>query len=268
MKKVNLKDRNFPHQEYVTPFYLEASFQWDRGCHQNDPTVYTDAYLNDLLTGIPGEKIAWLVEPVSIYPGIYNWICKNYSLFKEVWTHDDEILKLVPIAKFVPTGGCWIEPDNIKISRKSRLCSFIASNKNWTIGHKLRQHIRSVLPPSIPQFGRGFKEIGSKSEALMDYAYSIVVENSKRDTYFTEKIIDCFLTGTIPIYWGTNKVTEYFDPNGIIFFRDTGELELILKNISLGDYLKRMEAVTANFEHSRKFILPEEWGLNPAFLRV
>ena len=35
--------------------------------------------------------------------------------------------------------------------------------------------------------------------------FSVCIENDVYDTYFTEKILDCFATGTIPIYKGTKN---------------------------------------------------------------
>ena len=40
------------------------------------------------------------------------------------------------------------------------------------------------------------------------------MENNIEPDYFTEKLIDCFLTGTVPIYLGPKQVENYFDPNG------------------------------------------------------
>lgn len=261
MKIVNLRDNNFGHQEYVSKYGSSNLIKWDRNCSQSGTTVYTDMYLNDSILRISGDKVAWLVEPISIHGHIYNWIVRNHNNFKEVWTHDDEILKIVPNAKFVPTGGAWVDLSDHKIWDKTELCSFIASNKNWTVGHQLRQHIRAILPSNIPQFGKGYKEIKEKSEALNKFAYSITVENIQRDTYYTEKIIDCFLTGTIPIYWGTKKVNNFFDENGIIHFNTVEELQTIIQNISLDDYNSKMKSIRNNFEEAKKYIIPEEWGI-------
>ena len=49
-------------------------------------------------------------------------------------------------------------------------------------------------------FGRGYDPIEFKIDGLKDYRFSVVIENCKRDYWFTEKLIDCFVTGTIPIY--------------------------------------------------------------------
>jgi len=52
-----------------------------------------------------------------------------------------------------------------------------------------------------------------KFHGLHDYSYSIAIENSSQKYYFTEKIIDCFLTWTMPIYWGCPNISEFFPEN-------------------------------------------------------
>ena len=74
--------------------------------------------------------------------------------------------------------------------------------------------------------------------------FSVTFENGVYDKYYTEKITDCFATGTIPIYWGSKKIGEDFDINGIIFYDD-------LKNISdLNEdlYYSKMDHIKNNFE--------------------
>ncbi|MDB2522374.1 glycosyltransferase family 10 [Planktomarina temperata] len=49
-----------------------------------------------------------------------------------------------------------------------------------------------------------------KLESLRDYRFHIAIENSSYDGYFTEKITDCFLAGTYPIYYGCKNLDQYF----------------------------------------------------------
>ena len=51
---------------------------------------------------------------------------------------------------------------------------------------------------------------------LFDAMFSLAVENVAQDDYFTEKLLDCFLTRTVPIYWGCPNAAAYFDPEGIV----------------------------------------------------
>src|SRR5690606_28267027 len=82
----------------------------------------------------------------------------------------------------------------------------------------------------LDTYGRGYNPIKYKG-SLKDYKYQVVVENVKSDHWFTEKIIDCFLTGTIPIYWGANKIHKYFNTDGIIEFHTLARLKEILNNL-------------------------------------
>jgi hypothetical protein len=58
----------------------------------------------------------------------------------------------------------------------------------------------------IDVYGRGISEIPNKEVGLKDYMFSFAVENDTYDTYFTEKILDCFATGTIPYTWVQKKL--------------------------------------------------------------
>ena len=46
----------------------------------------------------------------------------------------------------------------------------------------------------------------SKIEVLKNYKFSVAFENSKSDSYVTEKIFMALEAGTIPLYYGTEKV--------------------------------------------------------------
>jgi hypothetical protein len=58
-------------------------------------------------------------------------------------------------------------------------------------------------------YGRGYNPVEYKLKCLKDYAFSLTIENTKKDYYFTEKLIDCFMTGTVPIYWGCPSIQKF-----------------------------------------------------------
>ncbi len=51
---------------------------------------------------------------------------------------------------------------------------------------------------------------------LADYKFTIAFENASVIGYFTEKLVDPFLAGSIPIYWGDPQITEYFNEKAFI----------------------------------------------------
>ena len=131
------------------------------------------------------------------------------------------------------------------------MVSIISSNKTQTNGHRLRHDIVNKLNGKIDVYGRTYNPIDYKLDGLKEYKFHIVVENTKRDYWFTEKLIDCFVTGTVPIYWGCPSIGDFFDTKGMIIFDNVEELVDIINNLSIEDYIKRLESIKNNFNKSK-----------------
>ena len=129
----------------------------------------------------------------------------------------------------------------------------ISSNKRWVIGHDFRHQIIEKCRGRFDLYGRGFNDIDRKETGLNNYAFSVAVENCKKDYYFTEKIIDCFRTKTIPIYWGCPSIGEFFDKRGIIQFDTIDEFENIINSLSYPKYYDVIDAVETNYKLSFKY---------------
>jgi len=254
MRTLRLKDRNFPTGATSTKHGACEAIRWDR-TRRHGLTVYTDAYLVDRLLRRSGPKIAWILEPAAIDPRPHAWIRAHHRRFLQVWTHDDALG--TPNARWVPQAGTWIAAADRAVHPKTRLCSFIASDKATAPGHRLRQEVRPLLPPSVDAYGRGFVELAHKIEGLREHAFSIAIENCRVDTYFTEKLIDCFLTGAVPVYWGTRNVGRHFDARGILAFETKDELLDVVRGLDLDAYARMLPAVRANFERAKAFTCAE-----------
>jgi hypothetical protein len=266
-RNLNIIDDSFKHVSSVgstdvarTP----TNFTWNRNFSGSDLTIITDDHIKSSHP-ISGVKIAWLVEPEAIRPDIYSYIRSYYSRFDYVFTHNKSLLDLDSRFIFIPTAGCWISESDCSLysNDKTDIISLIASSKNDTEGHKLRHLIardgRFKTDTSIKLFGRGYKEMSNKLEALKNFKFSIVVENSKESMYFTEKIIDCFATGVIPIYWGAPIVSDIFNKNGILRFDNLEELKDIYDCRYLSTvYDQKKDAVEENFEIAKKYYVPED----------
>jgi small GTP-binding protein len=146
-----------------------------------------------------------------------------------------------------------VAPQEPKIYEKSKLVSMITSNKSFTPQQKERVIFAENNKNNIDVYGRGFNDIEKKEYGLKDYMFSVCIENSTYDTYFTEKILDCFATGTIPVYKGTKNITNYFDVEGILFFDD-----VIIKDLTPELYYSKIEFVKNNFEIVKNFLIPED----------
>jgi hypothetical protein len=53
-----------------------------------------------------------------------------------------------------------------------------------------------------------------------DYKFVFCLENNDIDGYITEKILLGFKANSIPIYWGTSKIKEYFNEKSFFYVND------------------------------------------------
>lgn len=51
---------------------------------------------------------------------------------------------------------------------------------------------------------------------VSQFKFIISMENSRNDTYITEKIIHGLLTNIVPVYWGSTRVFDYFNKERIL----------------------------------------------------
>lgn len=103
---------------------------------------------------------------------------------------------------------------NLLYPQKRKLLSMIVSSKSHTPGHAWRQQLasaaKSYFGSLIDVYGFGHLPIPDKRDAIDPYVYSIVIENEDADFYVTEKVVDCLIGWTIPIYSGTRRLDDLF----------------------------------------------------------
>jgi hypothetical protein len=204
------------------------------------------------------KNFAWLAESQTINTDLYRNVSQNINFIEEnyeaLFTHDEALLRLSSKFKFtICAARPWIEQP--KITKKEKIVSMIASCKVMCREHMYRQQIINKYKNDLDLFGRGFNEILNKEEGLEKYYYSIAMENGIYATMFTEKIADCFAMGTIPIYYGHNSITNFFNKDGIIFLND----DFNLKHLTPELYYSKIDAVKDNFERIQAFPVAEDY---------
>lgn len=222
----------------------------------SDDTIESNLFLDINST----TKIGWLIEPREVFPSRYQNFKNYYKNYDYILTHDYELLEKYPNnTKFVPFGGCWIKDYNFRIFPKSKLISIILSNKNHLPGHKLRHQIVDCLE-GLDLYGRGTSNpIEYKEEGLKDYYFSITIENSKTPNFFTEKLMDCFATGTIPIYWGCPNIGDFFDTEGMIIIDNIYDLSKVLPLLTPEYYNSKSDSIKKNLELCKDYNVTEDW---------
>jgi len=144
----------------------------------------------------------------------------------------------------------------------------IISNPNGEIRNKFLQMVEST-GIKVTYAGHYRNNIGGtlqpeyKTKEFLDYVsqfkFIVSMENSREDTYITEKICHGLLANTIPVYWGSPRVTDYFNKDRF-FNLESGSIEemgSIINNMleCIMDDNKynqiRSQPVYANNEHWR-----------------
>lgn len=200
----------------------------------------------------------WLLESKQIIKPIYDWVIKNYefavSRVDGIFSCDKELCDKYPkIIYSLSNAAPWVE--DRKIFEKTKLVSMISSNKSMVPGHRKRLEFVNKFKDQVDLYGRGFRDISCKEDGLRDYMFSIAVENAVYDTYFTEKLTDCFATGTLPVFYGCKGVVEYFNEDGIIFLDDNFDVSTLTEEL----YHSRIDAIKDNFERSLTLPIAEDF---------
>ena len=133
-------------------------------------------------------------------------------------------------------------------NKQDKVSAVISSAKNLPghiLRHKLLEYFnKSQLP--LDHYGIGYNYIPDKFNALFPYKYSIGIENSSFHNYCTDKIADCLLSLTMPIYWGCPNILEFFPKESMILVDSNdlqGSVEMIEEAVATDLWSKNIDAI-------------------------
>ena len=150
-----------------------------------------------------------------------------------------------------------IRNETLNSEIRKKFCAAVITNP---VGFRLNFLKELNQYKQIDMGGRFRNNVGgfvkNKIKFLKDYKFSLAMENSEADGYTTEKIIDAFLAGTIPIYYGDYMVDDYINPKTYILIRDYRDMK---KKI---DYIKKID----NDDNLYRSILKEKVFIDDFFV--
>ena len=241
--------------------YVRDKRDWPGITYITDKLLHMAPHVNSKL------KVAILQEPPELLPQIYEIIEQFEDHYDIIFTYVQELLDRDPEKYvFAPPDMPALEPAACKMHDKTELVSMIYSSKQNLTGHQLRHRIANEyiigqeLGEKIDLFGTGTDNpIKNKSEGCVDYMFQIAIENAKRTNFFADKILDCFISGCVPIYWGCPNIGDFFDTRGILTFETDEELLEILNNLSEEKYLNMLEYAKKNYELAQQYQWPDDF---------
>jgi hypothetical protein len=216
------------------------------------------------------------VEPEAIC-SIETQFLKDLNQYDFILTFNKLILEQCPNAYKYLYGTTFILPTDyqtIDIDAKQFLLTNLTSDKLMAYGHEFRhtvyykQEFINTIPtrfyisndskklPIIQENPRLGAARHLKIDLFKDAQFSLIIENSRQDNYFTEKLCDCLITKTIPVYYGCPNISEFFDTTGWILLEDESfenfisKIEVLTPNY----YRNYLETIEKNFETVKQYI--------------
>lgn len=210
-------------------------------------------------------------EPEAIIHSRQAFI-DNHKMFDTILSYDEEILKACPNARQYIWGTSWVSSSTynaVNVSRKQERVSCLTGTKELTPAHTYRKLLynsqlslnisvpitwfRSSKGPALPNFGNNPMVGDSKDPLFLDYQFSVVIENCRLNNYFTEKLLDCLITKTIPIYYGCPNISNWFDTRGWIILETMSVQEFRRKCTRLPNYAAHINVINENFERAKQY---------------
>lgn len=241
-------------------------------------TIFND-YIPQYQNELSDINIIILNEPNELF-GLHEFVkYKAYKNFNAVLSWNEELLGELSNYVLFIHGETNLDMDYINtfnINPKRYFgVTFLSGILELIEGHKLRQKILlqenkinvpknwwkilddfdlergqrpgyfeiKIGPNGNPIEGDGKKQVWNTHKM-----FHVAVENSKHNNYFTDKVLDCFGTKTLPIYWGAPNIGEWYDERGIITFNDENELVEIINKLTPEDYYSRLPYIENNYE--------------------
>lgn len=180
------------------------------------------------------KTIGVIMEPsnsptVHMYRPYLESVC-GYIL----WHHKVDSSQYIYYPGLLPYHMDYKEGENLDYFlnnnfKKNKLCSLITSYNEENsfsscIYQKRVNFVKKILNTDldIDIYGNNWESSGildkrlkgtleNKKQGLLNYKFSIAMENCREENYFTEKITDCILTDTIPIYHGCPNIDNFFE---------------------------------------------------------
>jgi hypothetical protein len=211
----------------------------------------------------PRENV-WALMQEPYVKGFNDWMVEEHEDFSRVYTHHapSESPKYIASHPAIPwhINRSFDQLVRMDIPDKAKAGSWIVGNARELPGHLKRlsflKFIQKNMSRDIDLYGRAVHYIDDKWDGLAPYRYSLAIENSNSPDYWTEKVADCYLTWTVPLYYGCSNLEKYFPRDSFIRIDiNNPEVGLAqLKNIFEADvWKKRIPALT----EARRLVLHE-----------
>jgi hypothetical protein len=140
----------------------------------------------------------------------------NPSIAEQLNTHDKNVAvnttyTVLPIDITIPPTHASVVISNPHGKERLRFMDRLEQKMTLFYGGKHKNNVDGVVngqfnSPEINDFYKRGK-------------FAITMENANRPYYITEKLVNGFRSGVVPIYWGSDRVCEFFNPKRFLHLK-------------------------------------------------
>ena len=161
------------------------------------------------------------------------------------------------IADTTNTKFCLFSVSNPSNIRRNDFFKALSKYKHVDSCGKVMNNLGYLCP--------GFHGSTEFHDFISAYKFMICFENSSKENYLTEKLLNAYSSGTIPIYWGCPNVGDYINMSSILYLQPNyseEDVHNLIKEIELLDtndelYKQKYESVL--FKDS---VIPNEFNID------
>jgi hypothetical protein len=227
-----------------------------------DYLVIFNSFTNHSEIRVAKEKVlGFILEPpfhTHYYDQNIGAYCqKVYTCSaKKYYINNDNFISAPSVMFSHLAGNAFKFFNNVSFNKAKKLSFCVSDKKGNQMYDFRRELVFKILESDLDCdiYGSGWEISDSrykgnpadKAEALLDYEYSLSVENAIYDGYVSEKLFDCFLCNTVPVYFGSPTADTIYNPGSFLKLPFTGDFPALI------NWLKELTKSDSN----SKFINP------------
>ena len=240
-----------------------------------DTDKQVDVYIDKFeFSPLPENVIRIIILEEPKKEELFTIVMKNKDLYTHLLTFHDVLLASNSKARLFLPMAAWVK-NYVSKQKEFSVSTVVGGKKDSAMfGYALRHGVWKcreciTIPRKFYLSGNAkaahvFKPwrevsyanelvLGVSKEPLFDSMFHIAIENTSIKNYFSEKLLDCFQSRTVPIYWGCQNIGDYFNIDGIFVARNGQEIINICNKLTLDVYNQMLPAMEDNYQRSLKW---------------
>jgi hypothetical protein len=231
------------NRQFVTPENYDANIVFTIAEDYDYLIIFK--YLNKLKVNVDKSHVfGFIIDPPSLYDDHFYTIlgqsCKAvYTCANKKYYKNNGNYISAPSVMFYHLAGDSAFYRNNQDFAKAKKLSICTSNSGGSKMYDFRKElVYKILESDLDCdiYGRGWELNDprykggpeNKADALLPYEYSIAIENSIYDSYVSEKLFDCFLCNTIPIYYGSPTAETIYNPRSFLILPYINDMDRLI----------------------------------------